>query len=212
MVTRVTANPAENGVAPGLASVGFGTGSFTSTPDGAGFVTTISNVDQVARFQVVPPGPGAILVAWGLDELSGGLYDPGVSLADTAEEPTVADFFMVLVDADDNFVGVPYTDPEPVPPRWLVSGGIRDGANTYVVPWFTPYLPLAYADRFTSGWAIVDLTWLSPGITDTSGHWIEIIGFSGSGLGYTAELTVGRIITVWDFSEGGWQVGSVGFS
>lgn len=203
MSTTVTANPAENGVAPGLAAIGFGSGSFTSTPDGAGFVATISNVDQVARFQVVPPGPGAILVGWGIET---------TTLEDLVDVPVPSEMFTVLVDSDDNFVGVPYSDPEPVPPRWVITGDIIDGANTYVVTWFTPYLQLQPAARLSSGSATVDLTWLAPGVTDTTGHWIELIAFSGSGLGYTAELTMGRIVTIWDFSEGGWQVGSVGFS
>jgi hypothetical protein len=201
MSTTVTANPAENGVAPGLAAVGFGTGSFTGTPDGAGFFSVVTNVDQVARFQVVAPEPGATLVGWGIDTTT--LEDPIGSVS-------VGDFFTVLVDSDDNFVGVPYFDPEPVPPWWVTTGDIIDGADTYVVPWFTPYLRQGgfFFGDVVSGSATITL---DAGITAPSGYWIEIIAFSGSGT-YDVELTLGRVKTIWDIPEGGWQVGSVGFS
>jgi hypothetical protein len=199
MTTTVTANPAENGVAPGLASVGFGTGSFTSTPDGAGFTATVSNVDQVARFQVVAPEPGATLVGWGIDTTSLEDIDGGA----------VGDFFMVLVDSDDNFVGVPYFDPEPVPPEWVTTGDIIDAATVYVVPWFSPYLQLGgflFPGDFVSGTATVDVV---PPIVSPSGYWIEIIAFAGGGV--DMELVLGRVKTIWEVSEDGWVVGSVGF-
>jgi len=200
MTTTVTANPAENGVAPGLAAIGFGTGSFTSIPDGAGFTSTVTNVDQVARFQVVAPEPGAVLVGWGMDTTT--IEDPVGGVAR-------AQFITVLVDPDDNFVGVPFTDPEPVPPLWVITGDTKDAIADYPVPWFTPRLQFfAFGSDDATGSAVVDL--VPPGIAGATGYWVEIIASAFDS--NNAELTLGRIITIWDISEGGWQVGSVGFS
>ena len=201
LVTTI-ALPAENGVAPYIGSLGYGTNSFSGFPLPGGVSSAVSAVDTVARWGMTPPAVGAVLVAWGLsdEQQPGSAGVPGTRLYDfSTPELNSADFAIVLVDSSDLFVA---------PSSIAYSGDMVDYSLTSIFPVDTASLQLRTDDSDEQiGYFEATLD----GTDDGIGYHVEVLAFAFSG---SVQLNTSVIYLTWETEvvANGWQVGTVGFA
>ena len=188
----------QNGTAPYIASLGFGTNSFAGTPTGLGGLTSsVAQNDQVCRWLASPPVPGSQLIEYGITVVD--LSD--LTLGDTDTGDDTADFAICLVDGSDNFV---------TPAATFITPDMVDYGAVSVFPTDTPGLTLAPPAPGVTGFFYADIT---PVVA--VGYHAEILAFDDASGTNNITLTVSQIYFGWETEPPAanlWQVGSIGFS
>jgi hypothetical protein len=184
---ETTAGTATNGSAPAIVALGYTAASFSTAPVAAGFTSSISDQDQVAKFEAVPPVPGSTLIGWGFDDAE--LDDPGVGSAS-------ADFVAVLADDTNTIVSSV---------SWSVTSDIFDYGSPF--PTRSPGLELRTDGNDTVNGS-ADL--LLDGTDDGVGYHIEILAFAFTSA-TPATFTLDRAFLRWTTPDDAWVVGKVSF-